>query len=173
MSKPERIDAVKYVGHYLLAWAGGSEVTPPYPIDHKVTLVGWQCGFEPMFVAIKSPMEECSVLTESAVRKAKKYLLEIGWFSEDAVRDPDYAYEAEHYDTQEPILEGAWDDLDVQKISDLLNAKYLEACETSQPEVWGDAARLGRQLVLAMGKLDMIKDNYKQIRKDYHDAHTS
>lgn len=57
---------------------------PEYPS----VLVGWQCGFEPLFVAVHSYLDvklsdgECAEL-------ASDYLSEIGWFSGEP-REPDY-----------------------------------------------------------------------------------
>jgi hypothetical protein len=52
-------------------------------------LVGWQCGFEPLFVAVWSYLPKTKVDDEDAVRIATDLLNERAWFS-DGPRDPDY-----------------------------------------------------------------------------------
>jgi hypothetical protein len=65
--------------------------------DHAVadmlpnaTLVGWQCGFEPLFVAVQSYLPDTRIDGDDAVEIAMDYLEEIGWFGEDGPRDCDY-----------------------------------------------------------------------------------
>ncbi len=59
----------------------------------RATLVGWQCGFEPMFVAIQDAYiyEEGRTIIgeEEATELAIDYLKEIDWFSGN-VTEPDY-----------------------------------------------------------------------------------
>lgn len=64
--------------------------------DHKISdilpnarLVGWQCGFEPMFVAVQSYLPNTRVDDSDAIEIATDYLSEIGWFSGEPT-DPDY-----------------------------------------------------------------------------------
>jgi len=52
-------------------------------------LVGWQCGFEPLFVAVWSYLPDTRVDDEHAVELATDLLNERSWFS-DGPRDPDY-----------------------------------------------------------------------------------
>jgi hypothetical protein len=51
-------------------------------IPSNAVLVGWQCGFEPMFVAVKSYLPNVTLEQDEAVGIATDYLLEIGWFAE-------------------------------------------------------------------------------------------
>jgi hypothetical protein len=61
--------------------------------DPRTRLVGWQCGFEPLFVAVYSYLPNVRVSEEEAQEIAKDYLLERGWFSDpDADNDPDYVF---------------------------------------------------------------------------------
>lgn len=53
-------------------------------------LVGWQCGFEPMFVAVQSYLPGCTLTDDEAVGIAADYLAEKGWFSDPADSLPDY-----------------------------------------------------------------------------------
>lgn len=54
-------------------------------------LVGWQCEFEPLFVAVQSYLPDCAVSAEEATEIAIDYLREIGWFSDpDSAHEPDY-----------------------------------------------------------------------------------
>jgi hypothetical protein len=53
------------------------------------TLVGWQCGFEPMFVAVRSYLPGCTVDETEAAEIATDYLEEKDWFSGEA-READY-----------------------------------------------------------------------------------
>jgi hypothetical protein len=52
-------------------------------------LVGWQCGFEPLFVAVWSYLPNARVDDEDAVSIATELLEERRWFS-DGPTDPDY-----------------------------------------------------------------------------------
>lgn len=44
------------------------------------TLVGWQCGFEPLFVAVYSSLPGTVVDEQTAIDLATDYLRERGWF---------------------------------------------------------------------------------------------
>jgi hypothetical protein len=55
---------------------------------HPSVLVGWQCGFEPMFVAVHSYLD-VAITDADAEEIAQEYLAELGWFS-DGITDADY-----------------------------------------------------------------------------------
>ena len=57
----------------------------------KFKLVGWQCGFEPMFIAVVDYLdgEHGELSDEEAEELATDYLEEINWFS-DGPTDADY-----------------------------------------------------------------------------------
>lgn len=77
-------EAIEYVGHHLLIDARPID---PRPITDRTYLVGWQCGFEPMFVAVHDHLD---YLDESdAEQIALEYLEKIGWFTDGPV-DADY-----------------------------------------------------------------------------------
>jgi hypothetical protein len=52
-------------------------------------LVGWQCGFEPLFVAVRSYLPDVTIDDDEAIDLAMDYLAERGWFS-DVPTDADY-----------------------------------------------------------------------------------
>lgn len=56
--------------------------------EYGSVLVGWQCGFEPLFVAVHSYLD-VRLDDEECEEMAKDYLAERGWFSGEP-KDPDY-----------------------------------------------------------------------------------
>ena len=75
-----RQDAEKHV-RYRLDTAESDE---SQALLDKCTLVGWQCGFEPLFVAVYDYVLDCRPTEEDAEEIASGYLSEIGWFSDGA-----------------------------------------------------------------------------------------
>ena len=57
-------------------------------IDPNAVLVGWQCGFEPMFVAVISYLPNVTLDKDEAEDIAADYLNEIGWFADNGAGDP-------------------------------------------------------------------------------------
>ena len=57
------------------------------PADAR--LVGWQCGFEPMFVAVWSYLPGLVLTDEEAADIAVEYLCEMKWFSGEPT-EPDF-----------------------------------------------------------------------------------
>lgn len=55
----------------------------------NAVLVGWQCGFEPLFVAVHSYLG-CELTDDEAVEIATDGLKEIGWFTDNNITEPDY-----------------------------------------------------------------------------------
>jgi hypothetical protein len=53
-------------------------------------MVGWQCGFEPFFVAVWSHLPGTRVDDDDAVTLATDILTERAWFADEGPRDPDY-----------------------------------------------------------------------------------
>jgi hypothetical protein len=82
-----RADALPYVSYYLddaLAVRTAADMPAT-----KVRLVGWQCGFEPLFVAVWSYLN--TELTDSEAEDiAADYLEEIHWFTNGARTPADY-----------------------------------------------------------------------------------
>ena len=90
-SQMKREQALPYVG-YIADDAGSFRHYPgQLPPDgiHNAVLVGWQCGFEPMFVACKSYLPDIILDEEEAIELATEGLKEIDWFHKD-IREPDY-----------------------------------------------------------------------------------
>lgn len=57
--------------------------TEPYEVTDKVTLVGFQCGFDMLVCAVRSYLDVV-LPTDEAVDIAEDYLREIEWLKEDA-----------------------------------------------------------------------------------------
>lgn len=85
-----REDAVKYVGHVVDDTGNGRRLGADMhaKINDNSVLVGWQCGFEPMFVSVHSYLGG-KVHYEEAEELAIDYLREIGWFAAHT-RQADY-----------------------------------------------------------------------------------
>jgi hypothetical protein len=85
-----REQALQYVGHCL---DDSGNVHYPYknnPIPANAVLVGWQCGFEPLFVAVWSYLPDTLLDQDEAVDIAVDYLQEIGWFGDAAKQDSNF-----------------------------------------------------------------------------------
>lgn len=76
-----------YVSHVL-----DDALSPDHTLQDCVPrytrFVCWQCGFEPLVVAVISYMPRTRVDEEDAVEIATDYLAEIGWFAGDPL-EPD------------------------------------------------------------------------------------
>lgn len=83
-----REQALPYVSHVLDDALGACTVNMR-EIRDDARLVGWQCGFEPMFVAVQSYLRGVVIDDGDAEEIATDYLTEIGWFG-DEPREPDY-----------------------------------------------------------------------------------
>lgn len=82
-------DALPYVSH-CLDDALCVRTLADMPEERRVRLIGWQCGYEPMFVAIWSYLGG-RLADDEAVAIAKDYLTEIGWFADAAAdNEPDF-----------------------------------------------------------------------------------
>jgi hypothetical protein len=76
--------ALPYVSYYLddaLAERAATDM----PANAR--LVGWQCGFEPLFVAVWSYLPDTSLSDDEAIEIATDFLRERNWFSEDSRPD--------------------------------------------------------------------------------------
>lgn len=103
----KRDDAVKHVGYvvddagcgrkpgddvHAIVRVGGDKTLPSREREgheYPSVLVGWQCGFEPLFVAVHSYLD-VRVDDEEAEELAADWLEEIGWFGQGGRRDCDY-----------------------------------------------------------------------------------
>lgn len=81
-----RTQALPYVAH-AIDDAGASRTGESIPAD--ATLVGWQAGFEPVFVAVWSNLPGVTVEQYEAAELATDYLDALGWFA-DGPTEPDY-----------------------------------------------------------------------------------
>lgn len=75
-----KAEALPFVAHYLDD-AQGIRQAAFMPDLSRVRLVGWQCGFEPLFVAVWSYLPNTRLDAEEAEEIAADYLAEIKWFS--------------------------------------------------------------------------------------------
>ena len=81
-----REDALQYV-HVCIDDAMAVQSIEAMPADAR--LVGWQCGFEPLFVAVWSYLPGVKLDDDEAEEIARDYLIEIKWFSGEPT-DADY-----------------------------------------------------------------------------------
>ena len=83
----KRSDAIPYISFCL---DDALAVRDIKDMLHNSRLVGWQCGFEPLFVAVWSYLGN-TLDDDEAEEIATDYLKEIGWFRfVDGPREPDY-----------------------------------------------------------------------------------
>jgi hypothetical protein len=81
----QRADAIRYVGHCV---DDALAVRDVKDMPANAILVGWQCGFEPMFVAVWSYLGG-ALDEDDAVVIATDLLEELRWFSGKPT-EPDY-----------------------------------------------------------------------------------
>lgn len=58
-------------------------------VQPNARLIGWQCGFEPLFVAVQSYLPNVTLTLDEAHDIAKDYLTEKKWFAGEPT-DADY-----------------------------------------------------------------------------------
>lgn len=75
-----RAKALPYVSHAL---DDALAVRTGEPIPEHARLVGWQCGFEPLFVAVWSYLPGCTLDDAEAEDIARDYLQELQWFADN------------------------------------------------------------------------------------------
>ncbi|MDI9588149.1 MAG: hypothetical protein QM234_04235 [Acidobacteriota bacterium] len=93
-----RDDAIRYVSFVVDTEGNGRELGADQfaKIYARSRLIGWQCGFEPLFVAVHSadfddnsaPLD--TVDDEEAEQLAIAYLRERGWFGDNDECEADY-----------------------------------------------------------------------------------
>lgn len=91
----KRKDAIKYVSYVIddSGMADRLNTNPHAVVTNDCWLIGWQCGFEPMFVAVRSYLN-VKLTCDDAMEIAQEYLTEIRWFSDNAQDNaPNYAIE--------------------------------------------------------------------------------
>jgi hypothetical protein len=86
-----RSDAIPYVSSVVDDTLNGRSLgeDPHAVIRPDSRLVGWQCGFEPLFVAVHSYIPGCTINDDDAADLARDYLAERGWFSGEPT-EPDF-----------------------------------------------------------------------------------
>jgi hypothetical protein len=82
----KREDAIPYIS-LCLDDTGAEQDADERPDNAR--LVGWQCGAEPMFVAVWSYLN-VRLDDDEASEIAKEYLAEQQWFGGNGPTDPDY-----------------------------------------------------------------------------------
>lgn len=86
-----RDQALPYIAYVL-----DDGLSPDHSLDDlrdDARLIGWQCGFEPVFVAVQSYLPGVRLDDDEAIEIAQEYLAEIGWFNDrdgGAPSDPDF-----------------------------------------------------------------------------------
>lgn len=84
----KRTDALEYVSY---AVDDALSERDPGEAPANARLVGWQCGFEPLFVAVWSYLPGVRLDAADAEDLARDLLQEKGWFSDnDNPPDADY-----------------------------------------------------------------------------------
>jgi hypothetical protein len=84
-----RADAIEYVAYTVDDSLNARDRGEPgFAVPDHARLVGWQCGFEPMVVAVFSYLPGIHLTDEDAEGIARDYLEEIKWFSETFADNP-------------------------------------------------------------------------------------
>jgi hypothetical protein len=73
-----REKALQYVSYVIDDSGNERELKDILP---SATLVGFQCGFEPMFVAVQSYLPDCVIDEDEAIELCVDLLKERNWFS--------------------------------------------------------------------------------------------
>ena len=82
----QRKDAMPYIAHYL---DDCFNVLTAKDMPENARLIGWQCGNEPLFVAVWSYLD-VELDDSEASEIAEDWLIETGWFGKDGCRVADY-----------------------------------------------------------------------------------
>ena len=88
-----REQAIPYVAFVVDDAGNGRELgaDPTAIVRDDSVLVGWQCGFEPLFVSVHSYLN-VPVDLEEAQDAARDFLAERNWFGADGPTDADYLF---------------------------------------------------------------------------------
>lgn len=81
-----RKQAIPYIGHCVDSALAERSINE---MPANARLVGWQCGFEPMFVAVWSMFDGVRLDEDEAAEIAIDLLTEKNWFSAEPA-EPDY-----------------------------------------------------------------------------------
>lgn len=83
MTRAQAIPFVAYLLDDALSEHPLSDILP------NAVLLGWRCGFEPLFVAVQSYLPDTEVDRDEATEVAVCFLIERGWFVGNP-SSPDY-----------------------------------------------------------------------------------
>jgi hypothetical protein len=86
----QRSQALPYVAYVVDDAANARKVQPGEVIPENARLIGWQCGAEPLFVAVVSYLPGVTLDPDGACELAIDYLLELGWFADPAETYPQF-----------------------------------------------------------------------------------
>jgi len=79
----KRSDAIPYISYCIDDALAEHDVADlMLPLSSKVKLVGWQCGFEPLFVAVWSYLD-VELDDNEAEEIARDFLTERKWFADE------------------------------------------------------------------------------------------
>lgn len=81
-----RKQATPYIGHCVDSALAERRITD---MPANARLVGWQCGFEPMFVAVWSMFDGVKLDSDEAAEIATDLLIEKNWFAAEPT-EPDF-----------------------------------------------------------------------------------
>lgn len=84
----QRKDALPYVSFTIDDALSETQIRDGSQHKYRSVLVGWQCGFEPLFVAVHSYLD-VSLEDDEAMELATDFLAERKWFAGEPT-DPDY-----------------------------------------------------------------------------------
>lgn len=82
-----REQALPFISYFLDDALGDSHSLADLRPDAR--LIGWQCGFEPLFVAVQSYLPGVVLGDDEAIVIATDYLVERDWFA-DGPTEPDH-----------------------------------------------------------------------------------
>lgn len=92
----KRTDALNYVSWLLDDALNCSRIGSPDLVDPDCWLLGWQGGFAPLFVAVRSYLPGVLLTQEEAEDIATDFLAEKRWFSDASEPNkPDFAIRGE------------------------------------------------------------------------------
>ncbi len=77
----KRADAIPYISFAVDSALAPREISE---MPANARLVGWQCGFEPLFVAVWSMFDGVKLDDDVAEEIAHDLLVERGWFGTDS-----------------------------------------------------------------------------------------
>lgn len=74
-----RTTAIQYIAHCL---DDALAVRQLAEMPNNARLIGYQCGYEPLFIAVWSYLPGITLNVDEAEEIARDYLTELGWFAD-------------------------------------------------------------------------------------------